>query len=142
MKILWKALKNTGHAQGNRCNKNSYFGKKYMCYWEDCKDQVLITDINDDARATISYICQLVNQNVFGSAASTSPGSIFGSIPDSTPDSKTPIDEILDVVGYMKNIDLASELAIKTLKEHVTEEDYNDIDSSLKTEEMKLYRNN
>ncbi|CEI86320.1 hypothetical protein RMCBS344292_00763 [Rhizopus microsporus] len=41
-------------------------------------------------------------------------------------------------VGYMKNIDLASESAIKTLKEHVTEEDYNDIDSSLKTEEMKL----
>lgn len=33
-----------------------------MIYWEHRKDQAFETDVNNDARITISFIQQLVNQ--------------------------------------------------------------------------------
>ncbi|CEG71375.1 hypothetical protein RMATCC62417_07119 [Rhizopus microsporus] len=76
-----------------------------MSYWENRKDQALETNINNDARTTISSIQQLVNQNIREKAknafcrSSSSPGFLSSELefPDPTsPGSESPGSESLD----------------------------------------------
>ncbi|KAI8638119.1 hypothetical protein BD408DRAFT_405935 [Parasitella parasitica] len=92
-------------ASWTRRNKNSVFGKQYLNYWENRKDQALETNINNDARNTVSSIQQLVNQNIREKAkivlcrSSSSPGSLSSDLefPDPTaPGSDSPGSESLD----------------------------------------------
>ncbi|CAO3626320.1 unnamed protein product [Mucor hiemalis] len=169
-----------------RRNKNSDFGKQYMNYWENRKDQALETNSNNDARTTVSSLQQLVNQNirerakhvrngVLRSSSSGSqssdlefldPTSLGSDSPNSesldpsssgsassSPTSDISINENIanvlaqasnlasDVVGHLNIIDLSSDSVVETLKEYITEEEYMNIVSSLKTEEMELSKN-
>lgn len=48
-----------------------------MNYWENRKDQALETNINNDARTTISSIQQLVNQNIREKAKNVKNGNKY-----------------------------------------------------------------
>ncbi|CEP12529.1 hypothetical protein [Parasitella parasitica] len=171
-------------ASWTRRSKNSVFGKQYMNYWENRKDQALETNINNDARTTVFSIQQLINQNIREKAKnafcrSSSPGSqssnlefpdptsfgsdspgsesldpsSFGSASSSSSTSDIPINENIakalvqasnlasDLVGHLNIIDLSSDSVVETLKEYITEEEYMNIISSLKTEEVELSKN-
>ncbi|KAG1175842.1 hypothetical protein G6F46_009509 [Rhizopus delemar] len=154
--------------QRTRRNKNSGFGKQYMIYWEHRKDQAFETDVNNDARITISFIQQLVSQIIrekakdglnfliahllllshltlssdFLDPSSSGCGSFSASkynMPLSENITKAleqASNLVSNLIGHLNIIDLSSDSVVDTLKEHITEEEYMKIISSLKTEEF------
>ncbi|KAI8329381.1 hypothetical protein BD560DRAFT_342091, partial [Blakeslea trispora] len=145
-----------------RRNKNSVFGKQYMNYWENRKDQSLEANINTDACIIVSSIQQLVNQSIREKAKSVRNGnnsesldpssSASASASSSSSTSDIPISENIAKAlvqasnlasnGWKSNIiDLSSDSVAETLREHITEEEYTNIISSIKTKEVELSKN-